>query len=143
MLSNRINYFSDSGVSILESLGLISPETNEDERYQYKYKYKRFHEEILGAGIPRKGKGGQAARYEPVNKGNKKPRIEQMLDYYIWLAQERKTGNLSGYESRMHDDEIVYGKKLPYTQICLDAYSGKSKQQYKIDEGKKRKQEKT
>lgn len=137
VLSNRINYFSDSGVSILESLGMISPDTIEDARYQYKYKYKRFHEEILGAGIPRKGKRGQTVTYEPANKGNKKPRIEQMLDYYIWLAQERNIGNLSGYESRIHDDEIIYGKKLPYTQICLDAYSGKSKQRYKIDEKKK------
>lgn len=136
VLSNRINYFSDSGVSILESLGLIYPDTKEDERYRYKYK--RVHEEILGAGIPRKGKDGQTVEYEPINKENKKPRIEQMLDYYIWLAQDRKIGNLSGYESRIHDDEIVYGKKQPYTQICLDAYSSKSKRQYKIDKVKKK-----
>lgn len=114
VLSDKINYRQADGTDILEKMGVI-------HATDYKYTFVRRREDIVGTAVPRKDENGNW-QYRVTKKG----RIEKILDYYVYIKM------LTGYESRIHEEEIRPGREMMFTQIRLDRYTEGEKREYAV-----------
>jgi len=138
--------------NLLTMLGLFDDseyckKSGENYKFKKKYQYSRLHKKIFGeVSFSKDVKTSKVSFSDEIIEKNK-PVICQILDYYIWLSNEMRIGNLKNYTREIDEDVIRFEvpnekkneqKGIPglCTYINLCTYTHSDKRAYSVDVGR-------